>query len=147
MRSLKLVLPLASLLGLCAPALAAESAQGTWLVQDQSAKVRIAPCAGRPEALCGEIVWLKAPVDANGAPKRDVHNPDARLKTRPILGLTMIRDFRPAGPGEWDGGKIYDPRSGKTYNSKMRLTPQGELKVDGCVAIFCQTQTWRRAAG
>ena len=28
---------------------------------------------------------------------------------------------------------------------EMRLTPAGELKVDGCVAMFCQTQTWRRA--
>jgi uncharacterized protein (DUF2147 family) len=129
-----------------APALAAESAEGLWLVQDLTAKVRIEPCAGHADQLCGQIVWLKAPLDENGQPKHDRPNPDAGLRSRPILGLTMIREFRPAGPGRWDGGKIYDPRSGKTYNSKMRLTPDGALKVDGCVMMFCQTQTWRRTS-
>ena len=129
-----------------APALAAESAEGLWLVQDQTAKVRIEPCPSHADQLCGQIVWLKAPLDENGQPKHDRHNPDAGLRSRPILGLTMIREFRPAGPGRWDGGKIYDPRSGKTYNSKMRLTADGALKVDGCVLMFCQTQTWRRTS-
>jgi uncharacterized protein (DUF2147 family) len=127
-----------------APALAAASPEGVWLVEDQTAHVKIGPCAGRADQLCGEIVWLKAPNDEQGQPKHDIKNPDAKLKTRPIMGLTMIREFRPAGPGKWDGGKIYDPRSGKTYNSKMQLKADGTLRVDGCVAMFCQGQTWRR---
>ena len=136
---------LAGLLGLAAaPALAAQGPEGTWLVQDQTAHVKIGACPGRTDQLCGEIVWLKAPKDEEGQPKRDTKNPDAALKTRPIMGLTMIRDFKPAGPGKWDGGKIYDPRSGKTYNSKMQLKADGTLRVDGCVAMFCQGQTWRR---
>jgi uncharacterized protein (DUF2147 family) len=141
---MRLLILAAALSLAAAPALAADTVEGVWLVQDQSAKVRIAPCPGRAEQLCGDIVWLRAPLDEAGQPKRDVHNPDAKLKARPLMGLTMIRDFRAAGPGHWDGGKIYDPRSGKIYNSKMQLKPAGELRVDGCIAMFCQGQTWRR---
>jgi uncharacterized protein (DUF2147 family) len=139
------LLILAAALGLASgPALAAETAEGVWLVQDQTAKVRIGPCAGRADELCGDIVWLKAPKDEEGQLKRDDHNPDPKLKARPIMGLQLIRDFQPAGSGKWEGGKIYDPRSGKTYKSKMQLKGGGELEVDGCIAMFCQAQTWRR---
>jgi len=126
-----------------APAFAAESPEGVWLVQDHTAKVRIGPCAARSDQLCGQIVWFHPPPGRTEA-DTDLHNPDPKLRSRPILGLELIWNFRPAGTGRWDGGKIYDPRSGKTYNSKMQLTADGDLKVDGCVLMFCQTQTWKR---
>lgn len=126
------------------PALAADSVEGVWLVQDKAAKVRIAPCPAQPAELCGEIVWLRAPTGENGQPKTDAHNPDASLRSRPLMGLTMIRGFRQVEPGRWEGGKIYDPKSGKTYASKLRATPDGALKVDGCVMMICKTQTWTR---
>jgi uncharacterized protein (DUF2147 family) len=129
------------------PALAADPVEGVWLTQAKDAKVRIAPCPAHADQLCGEVVWLRAPNDAAGQPKHDEHNPDAKLRSRPIIGLTMIRDFHSAGAGRWEGGKIYDPKSGKTYNSKMRVASDGALKVDGCVLMICQTQTWTRAAG
>lgn len=133
-------------LGLAAgPALAADPAEGVWLVQAKDAKVRIGPCPAKADQLCGDIVWLKTPNTPEGQPKHDEHNPDAKLRSRPIIGLTMIRDFRPAGGGRWEGGTIYDPHSGKTYKSKMRVAADGTLKVDGCVMMFCQTQTWTRA--
>jgi uncharacterized protein (DUF2147 family) len=127
-----------------APALAAEGPEGVWLVQDQTARVRIEPCPGQADQICGQVVWLKVPLDAAGQPKRDEHNADAGLRSRPLMGMTLIREFKPAGPGRWQGGKIYDPRSGKTYNSKMQLNPDGTLRVDGCIAMFCTGQSWKR---
>ena len=127
------------------PALAADGPEGLWLVQDHTAKVRIGPCPSRGDELCGDIVWVH-PRPGEEASKTDIHNPDPKLRSRPIMGLVLIRDFRATGPGHWAGGKIYDPRSGKTYNSKMQLTPDGDLKVDGCVMMFCQTQTWTRTS-
>jgi uncharacterized protein (DUF2147 family) len=119
------------------------SAQGLWLVQDKDAKVRIGSCRDRPDRLCGEIVAVM-PKPGDDAADTDTHNPDPALRHRPILGLQIIRDFRPAGPGRWEDGKIYDPHSGKTYASKMRLAPDGALRVDGCVLMFCQSQAWVR---
>jgi len=134
-----------AVLGLSAgAALAADPVEGVWLVQDKDAKVRIGPCPGQAGQLCGEIVWLRAPTGEDGQPKTDARNPDPSLRSRPLIGLTMIHGFHAAGPGRWEGGKIYDPKSGKTYASKLRATPDGALKVDGCVLMICKTQTWTR---
>lgn len=132
----------AALLALAAaPALAADPVEGEWLTQGGSGKVRIAPCQARPERMCGLITWLKDPAAARAT---DTKNPVAALKSRPLLGLPMIRDFKPAAPGRWTGGKIYDPGSGKSYDSKISLNPNGTLKVEGCILMVCQAQTWRR---
>lgn len=132
----------AAALLLAGPAASAQSPVGTWYTQDRSAKVRIAPCG---QKLCGQIVWVQ---DRGGRPAsgaRDEANPDPALRARPIIGLQIIRDFSPAGPGKWAGGKIYDPNSGRTYASKMSLSSQGVLKVEGCLSVICQAQTWTQA--
>lgn len=121
-----------------APAFAADPVEGEWLTPSGSGKVRIAPCGGK---LCGNITWLKNPADAKAS---DNNNPDPKLKARPILGLPMLWGFKPAGPGKWTGGKIYDPGSGKTYDSKLSVRPDGTLKVEGCILMVCQAQTWKR---
>jgi uncharacterized protein (DUF2147 family) len=125
-------------LGAAPAALAADAVEGTWLLPDGNSKVTIAPCPNAADRLCGVVSWLKS-----GAPK-DTNNPDASLRTRPILGLQVIRDVKPAGAGKWGGGKIYDPQSGKTYSSKITLTSNDKLKVEGCVMMVCQPQTWTR---
>jgi uncharacterized protein (DUF2147 family) len=137
----------AVLLSLAAgPAPAADPAEGLWLVKKKDAKVRVAPCRDHADLLCGEVVWLKDPQDPDGgSPKHDRHNPDPALRQRPILGLAIVRDFHAAGPGRWEGGKIYDPHTGKTYDSKLQAAPDGTLTVDGCVMMFCQSQTWTPA--
>ncbi len=123
-------------------AAAAQSPVGTWYTQDRSAKVRIAPCG---QKLCGQIIWARDRASGSVAAARDAANPDPALRSRPIIGLQIIRDFTPAGPGKWGGGKIYDPNSGRTYASKMSLSAQGVLKVEGCVSVICQAQTWTQA--
>ena len=142
---MKRVMIVAAALSLsAAQASAADPAEGLWLVQSGDAKVKIAPCGAAPGRLCGSIVWLRAPRDEAGQPKHDAHNPNPALQDRPILGLTMISDFKPAGPGRWEDGKIYDPKAGRTYDSKMHVGGDGTLRVAGCIVFFCQTQTWTR---
>ncbi|MET0273723.1 MAG: DUF2147 domain-containing protein [Phenylobacterium sp.] len=126
------------------PALAADPIEGDWMAS-ATTKVRIAPCPGKADRMCGTIAWLKNPNDKAGKPQLDVNNPNAALQSRPILGMPFIRDFKRAEPGRWTGGKIYDPNSGKTYDSKMKVNPDGTLKLDGCVLMICQSQTWKRA--
>ena len=123
----------------------AQSAEGTWLVQAKNGHVRIAPCPGAAGTLCGNLVWLKEPNDASGKPKVDANNANAALRGRPVLNLPMITGMKPNGAGKWSGGKIYNPEDGKTYNSKMELQANGNLKVSGCVSVICKAQTWTKA--
>ena len=41
------------------------------------------------------------------------------------------------------GGKIYDPRSGRTYKSNLYFKPSGNLKVEGCLRSFCRGEEWQ----
>jgi uncharacterized protein (DUF2147 family) len=122
-----------------APALAAPDLSGEWLVEDRKATVRIGRCG---PSWCGRIarILVRDP-DWNG---RDVNNPDPALKSRPVLGLPILTGFTPDAKG-LTGGRIYDPNSGRTYRSMLRLNPDGSLKVSGCLAVFCRSQRWTRA--
>jgi len=123
---------------------AADPVMGQWLNQDGEGKVLIAPCGGAPAEACGAIVWLKAPNDDAGRPVRDIHNPDPALRTRRVVGVPVIRDMKPAGPGRWTGGRLYDPETGKSYKGRLTALSGGRLKVEGCVLVLCQAQIWTR---
>jgi uncharacterized protein (DUF2147 family) len=122
------------------PALAADPIEGEWLTTGGASKVRISACADKPDLMCGVVSWLP-PAKAKDL---DSRNPDPALKSRPIVGTQTIRNFKQAAPGKWTGGKLYDPSSGKTYSGKISANPNGTLKVEGCIAMVCQAQTWTR---
>lgn len=115
---------------------------GRWITSDRAALVEVAPCRdnGGGPGLCGRIARvLKADPTK---PQRDVNNPDPALRTRAIVGMPILTGFT-AGNAAWTG-RIYDPRSGRTYRST--LTRDGAtLRVKGCFGPFCQTQVWTRA--
>ena len=135
---MKRLLPLAILALAAAPAHAAQPIAGRYLTEDGAALVEVAPCGG---AVCGRIARvLKARA---GAAATDVNNTDAALRTRPIVGLPILTGFTDKGK-DWRGS-IYDPRNGKTYKSIVSRNGDGTLKVQGCIAFICRTQTWRPA--
>lgn len=117
---------------------------GDWRTQGGWATIRIAACASEPVRLCGTIIALRRPNGPDGQPLRDSENPNPALRSRPLVGLPFLIGFRERG-GRWIGGHIYDPDSGRTYDSNMRLRPDGSLEVNGCVLFFCQAQVWSRA--
>lgn len=117
---------------------------GRWLTESGNGQVEIKDCAGR---LCGHVVWLKEPLNEEGVPKRDRHNPDPALRERPLIGLAMLENFVPDDePGKWRDGTIYNPEDGKTYSCTLTLQENGTLRVRGYVGLplFGKTQIWSR---
>ncbi len=137
------------------PAVAADAADagagtgalGIWTTSGGESQIQIAPCG---PALCGRIVWLKDPYEKDGTLSRDTKNPVAAKRRRTVLGLTILTGMRPYGakPGEWRGGRIYDPQSGKTYHADMWLKGADKLRFHGYIGVplFGETTTWTRAA-
>jgi uncharacterized protein (DUF2147 family) len=117
--------------------------QGWWVDQTGKAGIVIAPCGAN---LCGNIEWLKAPLDPQGQPKTDIHNPQAALQSRPICGLAMLGGFAPDGSGGWTGGWVYDPEAGKIYKAEMHLAADGTLHLRGYIGIpmLGRTAVWTR---
>jgi uncharacterized protein (DUF2147 family) len=132
------VILIAALAAAASPATAAAPITGKWLTAGKDSIVEIAPCGPK---LCGKISKLLKPVP--GGPPVDRNNPDTALRTRPLIGLPILIGFADNG-SDW-AGTIYDPRRGKTYRSVVAKNPDGTLKVQGCIAFFCQTQVWTAA--
>jgi uncharacterized protein (DUF2147 family) len=126
------------LLGTSAAAHATPMVTGNWIIADRSAVITVDHCGA---GLCGRI--SKALIHKPNYPQTDVHNPNPALRSRPLIGLQILSGFR-AREDKWDQGIIYDPESGKSYKSIVRLNPDGSLRVSGCVLFFCQSQRWTR---
>lgn len=117
---------------------------GRWYAEGGAAEVEIRACG---ERLCGHVAWLRAPFDENGCTMRDAHNPDPALRRRPLVGLPILADLRPAGDGGvWSDGTIYDPTSGRTYRCTVELAADDRLRVRGYlgVPLLGRTTTWIR---
>ena len=124
-----LTLPLAAEFG-------PDSVLGTWLVGKEDAKVIIYKC---DEKICGKIVWLKTPEDL------DTKNPNPAKRSEKVLGMNILWGFT-FSQGQWVGGRIYDPDSGKTYRCKMWLKSADKLNLKGYVGIplFGRSEIWTR---
>ena len=132
------VVAAAALLIAAHPVSAATPITGQWLTAGKDSIVEIANCGPR---LCGKVAKVIKPTP--GRPSVDANNPNPAMRKRPIVGLPILVDFSDTG-SEW-GGTIYDPRSGKSYRSKVAKNADGTLNVQGCIAFFCQTQIWTPA--
>ncbi|MEJ6982343.1 DUF2147 domain-containing protein [Pedobacter sp. P351] len=94
----------------------------------------------------GKLIWLKEPNDPSGKPKLDIHNPSKELQTQPVLGLEVLKDFTYKGNGSYSNGKIYDPKSGNTYNCMMSIHDRDKLNIRAYfgLSILGKTETWNR---
>lgn len=94
----------------------------------------------------GKLAWIKEPNDEKGKPKTDLKNPNADLRSKPILGLEILKDFV-FEDGKWTDGTIYDPKTGKTYSCNLNIKNDGQLNIRGYVGISLigRSESWKRA--
>lgn len=84
--------------------------------------------------------------EADGrTPKRDSKNPDAKLKTRSVQGITHITQLA-FEDGEYVNGKLYSIQDGNTYSLKGKLKSAEELETRGYkgVPMLGKTFKWKR---
>jgi len=90
-----------------------EKVIGTWLNEEETSHIRIFKATNGN--YYGKIEWLKEDPD-----RLDVNNPEEEKQSKPLLGLIILKDFGYNLDKErWDGGTIYDPDNGKTYDCFM----------------------------
>jgi uncharacterized protein (DUF2147 family) len=119
-------------------------AVGTWATEEGKSHVEITACGKK---LCGNIIWLKEPLDDQGAPKSDANNPEAALQKRPIIGLPLLVNFSAGTQADvWNDGTIYNPEDGEIYSCTLTLLDGNTLEVHGYVGLplFGRTQIWTR---
>ena len=133
----KLILSAALLLA--APLALAQGIQGKWrTIDDECGKPKaVVQISQSGNTFNGRIVSLAEGVK-NECP--------ACQPAKPLIGLNVLTGQQEKD-GKYEGGKIYDPKSGKTYSAKAELANGGKsLKVRGFmgVSVLGRTQTWQR---
>jgi len=114
---------------------------GTWMNEDGDGLIEIRIDG---QDIRGTIIG--SPIEDPERPTTDIHNPDAALRDRPLVGLTILSGFSYDGDGAWSGGFVYDPNNGKTYRAKLKLADRNTLKLRGYIGISLlgRTETWTR---
>lgn len=115
---------------------AAAPISGKWLTQERDSIIEIGQCGG---TVCGKVSRVLKMMPDGRAPL-DLNNPNPALRSRPVQGIFIFSNFTDGG-SHWNGW-LYDPKSGKSYKSKLARNPDGTLKVQGCIGPFCKTFTW-----
>jgi uncharacterized protein (DUF2147 family) len=115
---------------------------GVWLSEEKDGKVEIYKAGNK---YMGKLIWSNKMYEADGVTsKKDLKNAEEKLRNRNLKDLLLLTEFI-FEDGAWTDGKIYDPKSGKTYSSTMKLEGN-TLNIRGYVGISLlgRTTVWTR---
>lgn len=119
--------------------------EGIWYNQEKTAKIEV--YRTKDNTFAGKIVWLKEPT-INGQPKLDVKNENEKLRSKPIIGLLILRGFTQKSENTYDNGTIYDPKNGKTYSCTITYKDAQYLSIRGYIGISLlgRTSVWTKTS-
>jgi uncharacterized protein (DUF2147 family) len=90
--------------------------------------VDVQPCATDSAKLCGTVSQV-------------VNSPAPEAQQ--LVGRAIFWDLELATENNWANGQVYDVLTDTVYDSKVILGKTA-LRVEGCVASFCDGQNWKR---
>ncbi len=92
----------------------AQKIAGFWWNDEKTSKIEVKEENGK---FIGTVIYINPEKYVNGEPEKDNLNPDVKLRSRSRLGLQILSGLKfNASDKEWQGGRIYDPKNGKTYD-------------------------------
>src|SRR5687767_4348131 len=118
---------------------------GVWVPKKGDSHVKIEKIGSK---YFGKVIWLQNPNEKDGTgPDLDDKNPDKTMRTVPIMGLRVLKDFSYEGEGVFKGGSAYDPNNGKTYCGKITIIDADHIDMRGSIcglSFLGRTETWVR---
>jgi uncharacterized protein (DUF2147 family) len=92
----------------------AQKIAGVWWNDKKTSKIEVKEENGK---FVGTVIYINPEKYVNGEPEKDFNNPDPKLRSKSRLGLQILSGLKyNASAKEWQGGRIYDPDNGKTYD-------------------------------
>lgn len=116
---------------------------GIWYNEEKTSKIEVYKT--QANTYVGKIIWLKEP-DRDGKPKTDINNPKTDKRDVPLIGLFVLRGFEKKSESKYEGGTIYDPKTGKTYDCTITVKSINELALRGYIGISMigRNTTWTK---
>ncbi|TWR25778.1 DUF2147 domain-containing protein [Mucilaginibacter pallidiroseus] len=119
---------------------------GKWMASTKDLTVEVYPYKNTYRA---KIVWFSGGVSKDKPMETivDKNNPNPSLRTRKVLGLDVVENitYKPKSK-TYEGGKIYEVQSGKSWDAYAYIENTGQLKVKGYwhVKFLGRTLTFNR---
>ncbi|MBU3820976.1 DUF2147 domain-containing protein [Flavobacteriaceae bacterium XHP0103] len=142
MRSLKLFVLLFVILSTKLFAQTESEIIGKWESDNKDVQIEIFKKDGK---YYGKYLWGKEIVEIDGkTSKKDTENPDPKLRSRNVIGITSLTDLTWNG-NEYTNGKIYNAPSGDTYGCKVWIK-NNKLNLRGYLgfSLLGRTATFHR---
>lgn len=109
---------------------------GVWQHPENGSRIEVYPCL--ESRLCVKIVAI------GDGQHLDDKNAQPSLRSRPILGLTIVNGAEQKADGSWIG-RMYNRTDGRFYDSTFKSMGSDKLKVTGCVTpALCRSVMWQR---
>jgi uncharacterized protein (DUF2147 family) len=120
----------------------ADKIVGIWVPAKGTSQVRIFKATNGK--YYGKVEWLETDKD-----KLDVNNPDESLRNKKIWGLMILKDATyNSEKNRWEGGTVYDPDNGKTYDCYMWFdSDDNKMRLKGYVLgmkFIGRAEDWTR---
>ncbi len=91
-----------------------------------------------------QVIWVDNLKKADGSIRLDEKNPDPAKRKVQADNIVLIDKVKFNGKDKWEGGKIYDPTSGKVYKVSLYFKDEKTLTVKGSIGPFFQRMYWTK---
>lgn len=119
---------------------AAENAiEGFWFASGSIVEIKVCE-----KFICAEVVHIVTEDDTDPLTTLDENNDDRELRSRALVGINLFDGFEKEllSDKTIKGGRIYDPRRGKSYSAELTMLENGNLLVEGCLLFICDGEEW-----
>lgn len=106
-----------------------EEIEGVWETEQGNFKFEVFDAGG---SFAARVIYGDRLMEADGKTfKKDIHNPDPKLRSRSLEGITFLTDLKwDPQDRRWEDGKFYDGSSGRTYSGRASIR-DGALELRG----------------
>jgi uncharacterized protein (DUF2147 family) len=102
---------------------------GQWISKSKDLKIEVFEKDGK---YYGKMVWFVVyEKDKNMNDFKDIKNPSPSLRNRKWKDMVVLTNLQFNEEGYWSDGKIYDPNSGHTFSSLVKINGPGSISVRG----------------
>lgn len=92
-----------------------------------------------------QVIWVDNLKKPDGSILTDEKNPDKSKRNVRADQIVLVENVTyTAKEKTWEGSKIYDPTSGKSYKVKMTFEGDKKLRVRGYLGPFYDTMHWTK---
>lgn len=146
-----LILSLICMLAFAMPACAqnyndnADNIIGEYLTDRGGSKSKVRVTKETDGTYSAQVFWVENPYDKNGNKRKDVKNPDKKLRNVDIDKVVIVKGLKyDKEDKEWNDAKIYDPSKGFRVSLEAEFVEKDKLKLYGNIWGIGTTIYWKK---